>query len=256
MEFARRVLVLVIGTVLGFYLIACLVLFVAQRSLIYYPQPRSNATGSTLLTLPVGNATVAVSTYSNAGPDAVIYFGGNAEDVSEDIPYLVEAFPHQAVFGLHYPGYGGSPGSPSQRAIFTAAIKLYDHVQAEHPHIVIVGRSLGTGVATWVASERPASRLVLITPFDSLADAAAQQYPIFPVRWLLRDRFESWKYAPKVAAPTRIIVAAEDEIVPRSSSDRLRTRFTNTRVSYVVIPHAGHNTVQDSPGYWSLVSSQ
>lgn len=249
-------MVLIVRTVLGFYLIACLVLFVAQRSLIYYPQPRSNATGSTLLTLPVGNATVAVSAHSNTGPDAVIYFGGNAEDVSEDIPYLVEAFPHQAVFGLHYPGYGGSSGSPSQQAIFTAAMALYDHVQSEHPHIVVVGRSLGTGVATWVASERPTSRLVLITPFDSLADAAAQQYPIFPVRWLLRDSFESWKYAPKVAAPTRMIVAAEDEIVPRSSSDRLRTRFTNTRVSYVVIPHAGHNTVQDSPGYWSLVSSQ
>jgi pimeloyl-ACP methyl ester carboxylesterase len=96
----------------------------------------------------------------------------------------------------------------------------------------------------------------LITPFDSLADAAAAQYPIFPVRVLLRDRFDSWQYAPKVAAPTQIIVAAEDEIVPRSSSNRLRTRFTNTNVSYVVIPHAGHNTVQDSPVYWSLVSSQ
>ncbi len=206
--------------------------------------------------LPVGNESIAVSAHPQTGAGAVIYFGGNAQDVSLDIPNLIEAFPTRAIYGNHYPGYGGSSGTPSQRAIFTAALALYDHIHAEHPEIIIIGRSLGTGVATWLASQRPTARLVLITPFDSLADAAAAQYPIFPVRLLLRDKFESWRYAPKVTAPTTIIVAADDEIVPRSSSDRLRTRYTSTRVSYFLIPNAGHNTVQDNPAYWSLVSTQ
>jgi pimeloyl-ACP methyl ester carboxylesterase len=129
-------------------------------------------------------------------------------------------------------------------------------VYAEHPKIVVIGRSLGSGVAVWVASQRPVARLVLVTPFDSLADAAAAQYPFVPVRWLLRDKFESWRYAPQVTAPTRIIVAEDDELVPRSSSDRLRTRFKEGIVSYVVVPGVGHNTIQDGPGYWDLLKGE
>jgi pimeloyl-ACP methyl ester carboxylesterase len=169
---------------------------------------------------------------------------------------MEDAFPHTAIYLLHYPGYGGSSGSPSQQAIFADALALYDRAHADHPNMVVIGRSLGSGVAVWIASQRPVVRLVLITPYDSLVDPAAQQYPFLPVRWLLRDRFESWKYAPTVTAPTRMIVAEDDEIIPRSSSDRLRTRFRSGTVSYVVVPGAGHNTIQDSPNYWALLSSE
>jgi hypothetical protein len=234
----------------------CAALFIFQRSLIYYPQPRSNREASTLMTLTVGKETVNVSTRPHPGPDALIYFGGNAEDVSQDAPDLADAFPNRALYLLHYPGYGGSSGSPSQQAIFADALALYDQVHAEHPDIIVIGRSLGTGVAVWIASLRPVVRLVLVTPYDSLGDAAAQQYPYLPVRSLLLDKYESWRYAPKVAAPTRIIVAEDDEVVPRSSSDRLHTRFQQNLVSYIVLPHAGHNTIQDSPNYWTILSAE
>ena len=75
-----------------------------------------------------------------------------------------------------------------------------------------------------------------------------------PVRWLLRDKFESRRYAPTVKAQTRIIVAENDELVPRFSSDRLRSRFQEGLVSYIVVPKVGHNTIQDSPGYWALLN--
>jgi uncharacterized protein len=233
----------------------CGVLFAFQRSLIYYPQPRSNPEGSILMTLPVGTATVHVSTHPHVGPDALIYFGGNAEDVSQDIPDLADAFQDRAIYALHYPGYGGSAGSPSQKAIFAASLALFDRVHAEHQNVIVVGRSLGSGVAVWVASQRPTARIILVTPFDSLGDVAAEQYRLVPVRWLLRDKFESWKYAPSVKAQTRIIVAEDDELVPRSSSDRLRSRFQEGLVSYIVVPKAGHNTIQDSPGYWALLNA-
>jgi pimeloyl-ACP methyl ester carboxylesterase len=238
------------------YGLVCGALFAFQRSLIYYPQPRFNSKASVLMTLPVGTAEVHVSTYPHAGPAAVIYFGGNAEDVSRDIPDLVAAFPSDAVYALHYPGYGGSSGTPSQQSIFDDSLALFDRVKAEHQNITVVGRSLGSGVAVWIASQRPIAQLVLVTPFDSLADPAAQQYPLLPVRWLLRDRFESWRYAPHVTAPTRIIVAGDDGLVPRSSSDRLRTRFREGLVSYLVVPGFGHNTIQDSPGYWALLGKK
>jgi hypothetical protein len=207
------------------------------------------------MTLKVGAETVLVSTRPQAGPDAVIYLGGNAEDVSQDMPDMVTAFPDKPIYLLHYPGYGGSSGRPSQKAIFNAALTLFDRVYAEHPNVVVIGRSLGSGVAVWIASQRPVARLVLVTPYDSLGDAAAPLYPFLPVRWLLLDKYESWRYAPQVTAPTRIIVAEDDEVIPRSSSDRLRARFKEGIVSYAVLPGAGHNTIQDSPNYWTLLST-
>jgi hypothetical protein len=232
----------------------CGTLFVLQRSLIYYPQPRSYERGITLMTLHVGGETVQVSSRPMASPDAVIYFGGNAEDVSQEMPDMVTAFPDKAIYLLHYPGYGGSSGSPSQKTIFAAALALFNRIYLEHPNVVVIGRSLGSGVAVWVASQRPVARLVLVTPYDSLGDAAAPQYPFVPVRWLLLDKYESWRYAPQVKAPTRIIVAGDDEVIPRSSPDQLRTRFKEGRVSYAVVPGAGHNTIQEYPKYWPLLS--
>ena len=256
MRLARRIFLIMVVVAAVLFAGLCGALFAFQRSLIYYPQPRSNQQASTLMTLPVGKETVHVSTRPQAGPAALIYFGGNAEDVSQEIPDIAAAFPHEAIYLLHYPGYGGSSGSPSQQAIFADSLALFDRVHAEHPNVVVVGRSLGSGVAVWIASLRPVVRLVLVTPYDSLADVAAQHFPYVPVRWLLRDKYESWRYAPQVTAPTWIIVAEDDEVIPRSSSDRLRTRFREGIVSYVVLPGVGHNTIQDSPNYWTLLSSQ
>jgi len=172
------------------------------------------------------------------------------------MPSFSAAFPNYAIYLLHYPGYGGSSGSPSETAILADALALFDRVHAEHQNIVVIGRSLGSGVAIRVASLRPVTRLVLVTPFDSLQNVAAQHYPYFPVRWLLRDKFESWRFAPKIVAPTRIIVAEEDEIIPRASTDRLRAHFKDGVVSYVVVPGVGHNTISDSPDYLSLLKNK
>jgi hypothetical protein len=234
----------------------CVALFAFQRSIIYFPRPMSNRIGITLMTLRTDAGTALVSTRPNAGPDALIYFGGNGEDVSQDMPDFASAFPHQAIYLLHYPGYGGSSGSPSERTIVADALALFDRIHAEHPNVVLIGRSLGTGVAVQVASQRPVARLVLVTPFDSLGDVAAAQFPLLPVRWLLRDRFESWRYASQVTAPTRIIVAEDDEVVPRASTDRLRTRFKDGIVSWVIVPGVGHNSISDSPDYLALLSRE
>jgi pimeloyl-ACP methyl ester carboxylesterase len=207
------------------------------------------------MTLETGTGPVLVSTRPNAGSNALIYFGGNAEDVSQNMPGLAGAFPNDAIYLLHYPGYGGSSGSPSEQAIFADALALFDRVHAEHKNIVVIGRSLGSGVAIHVASLRPVKRLVLVTPYDSLGDVAAHNYPYLPVRWLLRDKFESWRYAPQVMAPTRIIVAEQDEVIPRASTDRLRTRFKNGVASYVVVAAVGHNSISDSAEYLSLLKN-
>jgi uncharacterized protein len=231
------------------YAALCAALFFFQRSLIYFPQPRSAGSSANLLTLPTAAGNVLVSTRPHRGPNALIYFGGNAEDVSLSLPGLAAAFADHAVFALHYRGYGGSAGTPSEAALVEDAMALFDKVHAEHSNIIVIGRSLGSGVAIQVASRRNAARLILVTPYDSLADIAASQFGWFPVRWLLRDRYESWRHAPQVSAPTGIVAAEHDEVIPRASTERLQTRFAKGIASLEVLPGTSHNTVEQSPRY-------
>lgn len=255
MQGARRLFVYTLAIIAILYIGACAALFAFQRSLIYFPQSRSNP-NTVIMQLKSDAGAVLASTRPADGPRAVIYFGGNAEDVSQDLPDLAEAFPRDAIYLLHYPGYGGSAGHPSEKSIVSAAFALFDIVHAEHQTIIMIGRSLGSGVAVHVASRRPVAQLVLVTPFDSLADVAAAHNRLFPVRWLLRDRYDSWKYAPQVTAPTRIIIAGSDEIIPRASTERLRTQFKPGVASCVLVPRVGHNSISDNLEYFSLLSDE
>ena len=206
-----------------------------------------------MITLPTANARVLVSTRPMEGPRALIYFGGNAENVSLSMPDLSVAFPNHAIYLMHYRGYGGSSGTPSEKGLFDDALILFDEVHRKHPSVDVVGRSLGSGIAVYVASIRPVDRLVLVTPYDSLLELAALQYPYIPVRWLLLDKFESWRFAPSVTAPTLIIAAEHDELVPRSNTQLLQSRFKSGLVSFKVVAGTGHNTISGSPGYIQLL---
>jgi pimeloyl-ACP methyl ester carboxylesterase len=239
---------LVAGSAIA-YLALCAAFFVFQRSLIYFPQSRSFAGRTTTIALPTEDGEVLVTTRALKGPNALVYFGGNAEDVSYSLPSLSTAFPEYAIYLLHYRGYGGSAGKPSEAALMADALALFDKVHAEHENVVVVGRSLGSGVAVHLASVRPIQRLVLVTPYDSIQELAARQFPYFPVRWLLLDKFESWRYAPKVAAPTLIIAAEHDEVIPRASTESLLPHFRDGVASFKVIAGTGHNTISESPEY-------
>lgn len=239
----------IILVLIGLYAVMCLVLFLAQRSMIYYPQPRRFGTDASVMKLQVEGAQLEVSTRAAPVSEAVLYFGGNGEDVSGSMPDLAAAFPRHALYALHYRGYGGSTGKPTQDALFADALALFDKVHATHPSVTVIGRSLGSGVALHLASARPVARLVLVTPYDSIAGIAARQFPYFPVRWLLRDRYESFRYAPLVTAPTTIITAERDEIIPRDSTELLLTRFKPGVARQVVIASRGHNTLQEEALY-------
>lgn len=249
----RSLLVFALGAALV-YLALCLLLFVAQRSLIYLPHPPSGGTHATT-TLAADGAELRVATVPQVGPRAVVYFGGNAEDVSFSLPDLRAAFPQQALYLLHYRGYGGSTGRPSEAALFADALRLVDRVRAEHAEVTVVGRSLGSGVAVHVAARRPLARLVLVTPYDSIETIAAGQFPIFPVRWLLRDKFESWRDAPRIAVPTLVIAAERDEVIPRASTEALMRHFGPGVATLKVLAGTSHNTVSDDSEYVALLGA-
>jgi pimeloyl-ACP methyl ester carboxylesterase len=234
------------------YLALCALLATFQRSFIYFPQPRSNRDAPSM-TLPAAGAILEVTTRVRKSPDAVLYFGGNAEDVSWSLEDLEQAYPDHDLYLMHYRGYGGSTGQPTEAALFADALALFDLVHTDHRSIVVVGRSLGSGVAAYLASRRPVSRLVLVTPFDSVLEIAARSFWFVPVRWLLRDRFESTKYAPEIAAPTTIIAAEHDVEVPRRHTEALSRHFRPGFATLHVIAGAGHNTISSSPDYVPLL---
>lgn len=221
------------------YLGLCVLLFVMQRSMLYFPQPRDPAVP--LLQLNADGTRLNVSILDRPGADAVIYFGGNAEDVSAAIGELAAAFPAHAVYALHYRGYGGSEGSPGEDALHADAAALWTHVAGRHARIAVVGRSLGSGIAVRLAAHHAATQLVLVTPYDSMVAVARAHYGWLPVGWLLRDRYESVRHAPAVRAPTLLMVAARDEVIPRESSERLFAAFAPGVARMEVVAGADHN---------------
>ncbi len=244
-----RIVVWLISVALLLYGAACVALYAFQRSLLYFPRPSAFDTPSSTSILPVAGADLVVSVRPHAGKKALIYFGGNAEDVSASLASFSTAFPDYAIYLLHYRGYGGSSGKPSEEAFHADALALFDKVHGEHPDIAVVGRSLGTGVAIRLASERPATRLVLVTPYNSIEEIAAGRFPVFPVRWFLIDKFESWRYAPKIRVPTLLIEAEFDETIPRESTERLNAAFAKGVASLVMIPGVGHNSISHAAQY-------
>ena len=248
-----QVVFIALSTVALIYLALCVALLVFQRSLLYFPQPSSLGGRDTTIALPVADAKVVASVRPRVGRDAVIYFGGNGEDVTGSVAGLMDAFPQHGLYLLHYRGYGGSTGTPSEAAIVADALALFDEARREHPNVVVVGRSLGSGVAVRVASLRPVARVVLVTPYDSIQEIAATRFALFPVRWLLRDKFESWKYAPAVTAPTLLLAAEHDEVIPRASTDLLLSRFKPGVASMKVVGSAGHNSISEHTDYAALL---
>src|SRR4249919_172429 len=234
------------------YLSICGLLYFSQRSYIYYPTGRNPDVPAFLLHREDARIVVSsngVSSNDIGSDRAILYFGGNAEDVSRAIAPLSQAFPGTAIYAMHYRGYGGSTGTPSERALVADGIALHDLVARTHPRISIIGRSLGSGVAIQIAASRPTDRLVLVTPYDSIAGLAADRFKLFPVRLILRDRYESWRYASRMTVPTTLIVATQDQVIPNRSSEKLARAFPPGVANLVRIPGADHNNVSDFPGY-------
>ena len=190
-----------------------------------------------------------------AGERALLYFGGNAEDVAGNIAPFAAEFPDTAIYLVNYRGYGGSTGSPSEAALLADAEAVFDRVRAQHARVAVVGRSLGSGVAVHVAAVRDVSKLALITPYDSVLRIAQRQLPFVPVSLLLRDTFDSVSKAPRVRAPVLALLAEVDTSIPRDSSARLVAAFSPGQAEVRVIPATDHNSIADAPEYGPALAS-
>ncbi len=227
--------------------------YATQRAQIYFPTPESEHPGTKVLWIESQGERIKVWVVARPGPSALLYFGGNAEDVAGNLDLFAAAFPDRSLFLVNYRGYGGSSGQPAEAGLMADALAVFDHVRREHSEIAVMGRSLGSGVAVQVASARPVERLVLVTAFDSLVNVAKEYFRWLPLGLLLKDRYDSARHASAVSAPVLVVVAGEDEIIPRARSQALVSAFAPGQVQVVVVPGVGHNTLDESAAYLAAV---
>ena len=236
-------------TVALIYAGICLALYFGQRRLIYFPQPEVADTSAEAIWLDSEGERLKIWRLPGNNGRAIIYFGGNAEQVSRNIPDYAGWFPGTSVYFANYRGYGGSSGMPSEAALFADALQLFDELARRYTNIAVVGRSLGSGVAVYLATRRPVQQLVLVTPYDSVANIARGLFPILPTSWLLQDRFDSVARVPQVTADTLVLIAEHDGVINRRHSDALVEAFPDRQVQVEIVAEADHNTVHLWPAY-------
>jgi fermentation-respiration switch protein FrsA (DUF1100 family) len=235
------------------YAVLCLLVYLIQRRLIYFPVRWSAAEESRL---NPGYEAVFFRTADGerlhgwlhrraAAPWTVIVFHGNAGNLSWHSPVMA---PFTAlglqVLLFDYRGFGRSTGRPTEAGLIAdgeAASSFVESVlEVPRERIVFFGQSLGTGVAVNLAARRAPGRLILESAFDSLASVARHHYFYLPVRLLLSDRFDSAAVVGRISCPVLFLHPGEDEIIPVAFG---RALFAKVRAPkrFVLLPGAHHN---------------
>ena len=243
------------------YAAVALLVFIFQERLLFYPRPvqappaappgwtlerfeHATADGTRLaglLLLP-----------PRAKPPLVVYFGGNAEEVTASAPDAARTYGDRAVLLLNYRGYGQSGGRPGEKALVADALEVLDKLAArseiDGARIAVHGRSLGSGVAVQVAAARPVRCVVLTSPFSSAASVAQEMYWWLPVTLLMRHPFESDRHAGRISAPALFLVGSEDALIKPAQSWRLADAWGGP-VQRRTFEGMGHNDVHLHPAY-------
>jgi hypothetical protein len=237
---------------------ALLLAWLFQERLIFFPQPLGSRPrprpGLEHVTVVAGDGAVLrgwlASGRTKAAP-LVIYFGGNAEEVSW-LAGSVDDFAGWSLLFVNYRGYGESEGRPGESDLLSDAVAIYDFARrrpdVNPERIVAMGRSLGSGVAVHLAAERSLRGVILVSPYDSLVEVGRRHYPFLPISLMLRHRFDSIARAPGIDAPLLCIVAGNDQVIPTAHSRALFEVWRGAK-TWREVREADHNSVADDPEY-------
>ncbi|MET0438418.1 MAG: alpha/beta hydrolase [Devosia sp.] len=256
MKLLRIGAIALIALVLVVYTGAVGFMYFNQRALQYEATGEITALADTVLpdaaeiSIPVDSAVIN-GWYQppQPGKPLIVYYKGNSGSfTAEHIRFerfVSEGF---GFLAFDYRGFPTSPGTISEASILADAIAAYDWAAAKNFPIVIWGRSLGTGPATYVASERDAKALLLETPFLSAVTVAAERYPILPVNWVMLDQFRSNEWIADVSESVMVAHGTADRTIDVSNGERLYALAPNPD-SLWIVPDAGHSDLWDA-GIW------
>lgn len=239
----------VLVTLLLLYGTFCLTLFALQRKFLYFPQPTGGVIGVTEIHFDTDGEQLNGWVVNEGHSKALIYYGGNAESIEDNIHFFEAVLPDYTVYLIPYRGYGNSTGDPTEENLYNDALHVYEQIKTRHDLISLMGRSLGSGVATYVAANRQVENLILVTPFDSIENVAKTIYWMFPVSLLIKDKFQSLNRVKNITAKTYIFIAENDRVIPRARTEQLIAQFTNQLMTTTVITRADHNDISQYPEY-------
>lgn len=251
----KKLITYVLGGITLLYLASCTTLAMLQQNFLYFPTPEIERTDVEKLRLANDGTGINVWKVASNNSRAIIYFGGNAEPVSRNIDPFRKYLPGYDIYLLNYRGYGGSDGRPSEGVLYSDALMVFDQLSGDYEKISIVGRSLGSGIATYVASRREINGLALITPYDSIENVAREKFPIFPVSMLLKEKYNSIGRTHLISAPTLIITAESDGVISKRRSDALTESFTQNLLTTATIEKTTHLTVSRPQRFWEVFSA-
>lgn len=250
---------LIVVTVVGIFLV---VLWLAQRTLIYFPEselPPPAAVGVPQAE-PVSFRTEDgldldawfVAAREPSANRTIVVFNGNAGNRAHRAMMAAVFADHGfSTFLVDYRGYGGNPGLPSERGLerdARAALRyLVSRADVDRRRIVYFGESLGAAVALRLAIDEPPAALILRSPFTSLAAIGGRHYPYLPVRWFLKDRYPSIDRIGQIACPVLFIAGDEDRIVPLDDTELLFEAARQPK-RMIVIEGSGHNDAEIAIG--------
>lgn len=187
----------------------------------------------------------------------VLYLHGNRTNIGWYVEH-VAGFHRNGyeVWMIDYPGYGKSTGPMESDMLFAYALQMYKlaRTQVSADSIVIYGKSLGTGIAAWLASRQPSARLILETPYYSLSSLAASRAPIFPWERMLRIRLDTWDYLRTVSVPVTIFHGTDDGVIPYRNAVRLKS-LLKAGDGFVTVPGGGHRDLGRFPEFRRVVDS-
>jgi pimeloyl-ACP methyl ester carboxylesterase len=244
------------------YLLALTGVWFGQRHFLYFPSRLSlelaTADAARAGFIPWKSSTGEIIGWKHSGQTnagvrpRILITHGNAGSAIDRI-WLAETLALPArfdVYILEYPGYGPRPGSPSQESLFGAADKALERISGDGP-VYILGESLGTGVASYLAGAHPrnVAALLLIAPYHNLGDVAQHHMSIFPARWMLWDRFASGDNLKNYHGPVAVLLDGLDTVVPNRFGRRLYDGYSGPKRVWEV-PSGAHGALPEHADNW------
>ena len=185
----------------------------------------------------------------------VLYFHGNKRNIERYAQFAPTFSKNDyEVWMIDYPGYGKTTGKRTEQTMYSDALLLYKLASEKMTpdNIIIYGKSLGTGIASYLASIKPCQQLILETPYYSLTSMTHAYVPVYPAN-LLRYSFPTNEYLKNVNVPITIFHGTSDEVIPYNQS--LKLKQENPTIKLITVPRARHNNLYDYPAVTQKLDS-
>ncbi len=251
----RQRVMTILGTAVIGYGALIAIMFLLQRSFLYFPSADLQPLTDGMRLVETGTADGLTLSHwyrppAQPGAPVIVVFQGNAGNLSHRVPKFIGlAGQGLGLFFVGYRGYGGNPGEPHQDGLLADGRSVLDWLAGQGigpERVVLYGESLGSGVAVHLAAERSVAGVVLEAPYSSVAEVAQHHYWYLPAKWLILDKWNSVAWVNQLSVPLLVVHGERDRVIPARFGKRLFAAAREPK-ELLLHPDAGHNDLLTFP---------